>query len=60
MDDTERKTHYAILHVELEDVTAKEAREFWGALREREIEVGGYAAAIVGIDPQAEPEGGAS
>ena len=53
MNDEERRTIYATVRVELEDVTAEDAGEFWRALAEHEIEIGGYAAAVVEVSPEA-------
>lgn len=51
----ERRTFYASVRVELEDVTAEEAREFWRKLGEHEIEIGGYAAAVLAVEPKPPP-----
>jgi cysteine synthase len=52
VNEEERRSHFATVRVELEDVTAEEAGQFWRALAEHEIEIGGYAAAIVAVAPE--------
>jgi hypothetical protein len=52
VNEGERRTFFATVRVELEGVTAEEARQFWGALAEHEIEIGGYAAAVLAVAPE--------
>lgn len=51
MED-DRSTHYALVRVELEDVTPEMAGEFWSSLHGHEIDIGGYVAAVVQVDPE--------
>lgn len=53
--ERERGTFYATLRVELEDVTEAVAREFWGALVDYPIDLGGYIATVVAVTPEVVP-----
>ena len=53
MADEERSTYYATARIELEDVTTRQAQEFWDALAtENVIRVGDFEAVIISVEPE--------